>query len=60
MRFVQMRARNTTLQNLILQVDARSLIDPLGYSGLIIAQHAARAGRPDFGLHHIRHASDPA
>ncbi|WP_104169311.1 MULTISPECIES: hypothetical protein [unclassified Cryobacterium] len=40
------RARNTTLQDLARQVDARTLIDLLGYSGPIIAQHAARSGAP--------------
>lgn len=40
------RARNTTLQDLVRQVDARSLIDLLGYSGTIVTQHAARAGAP--------------
>jgi hypothetical protein len=40
------RARNTTLQDLSREVDARSLIDLLGYSGTIIVQHAARAGVP--------------
>lgn len=40
------RARNATLQNLAQQVDARSLIDLLGYSGKIITLHAARAGAP--------------
>lgn len=40
------RARNATLQDLVRQVDARSLIDLLGYSGKVITQHAARAGAP--------------
>jgi len=40
------RARNATLQDLVRQVDARSLIDLLGYSGTIITLHAARAGTP--------------
>lgn len=40
------RARNTTLQDLVRQVDARSLIDLLGYSGTIVTQHASRAGAP--------------
>lgn len=40
------RARNTTLQDLVRQVDARSLIDLLGYSGTTVTQHAARAGAP--------------
>jgi len=40
------RARNATLQNLTQQVDVRSLIDLLGYTGKIITLHAARAGAP--------------
>jgi len=40
------RARNTALQDLTREVDARSLIDLLGYSGSTIVQHAARAGVP--------------
>ena len=40
------RARNATLQDLVRQVDARSLIDLLGYSGSIVTQHASRAGAP--------------
>ncbi len=40
------RARNATLQNLTQQIDARSLIDLLGYTGKIITLHAARAGAP--------------
>jgi hypothetical protein len=40
------RARNATLQNLTQQVDARSLIDLLGYTGKVITLHAARAGAP--------------
>ena len=40
------RARNATLQDLTRQVDARSLIDLLGYSGKVITLHAARAGAP--------------
>lgn len=40
------RARNATLQDLTRQVDARSLIDLLGYSGQTITLHAARAGAP--------------
>ncbi|KQP71199.1 hypothetical protein ASF40_05185 [Microbacterium sp. Leaf288] len=40
------RARNATLQDLTRQVDARSLIDLLGYSGHTITLHAARAAAP--------------
>lgn len=40
------RARNATLQDLARQVDARSLIDLLGYSGRVVTQHASRAGAP--------------
>ena len=40
------RVRNATLQDLTQQVDARSLIDLLGYSGTVITLHAARAGTP--------------
>ncbi|MBX9719216.1 MAG: hypothetical protein K2X36_10305 [Microbacteriaceae bacterium] len=40
------RARNATLQDLTHEVDARSLIDLLGYSGKVITLHAARAGAP--------------
>ena len=40
------RARNATLQDLTRQVDARSLIELLGYSGQIVTLHAARAGAP--------------
>ncbi|MDT0143676.1 hypothetical protein [Microbacterium sp. PRC9] len=40
------RARNATLQDLTRQVDARSLIDLLGYSGQTITLHAGRAGAP--------------
>ncbi|ANG86740.1 hypothetical protein A8L33_10360 [Microbacterium aurantiacum] len=38
------RARNATLRDLVHDVDARSLIDLLGYSPGIISQHAARTG----------------
>ena len=37
------RARNATLRDLTQEVDARTLIDLLGYSPAIIAQHAARS-----------------
>lgn len=37
------RARNATLRDLTHQVDARTLIDLLGYSPGIITQHAVRA-----------------
>jgi len=40
------RARNATLQDLVRQVDARSLIDLLGYSATIVTQHASRASAP--------------
>jgi len=40
------RARNATLQDLTRHVDARTLIDILGYSGKVITLHAARAGAP--------------
>ncbi len=40
------RARNTALQDLTREVDARSLIDLLGYSSATIVQHAVRAGVP--------------
>ena len=41
-----LRARNATLRDLSQELDARSLIDLLGYSPGIIAQHAARSGTP--------------
>ncbi|MDV3355596.1 hypothetical protein [Dietzia sp. IN118] len=41
-----LRARNATLRDLSQELDARSLIDLLGYSPGIIAQHAARSGAP--------------
>lgn len=37
------RARNATLRDLTQEVDARTLMDLLGYSPAIIAQHAARS-----------------
>ncbi|MFJ4229488.1 hypothetical protein ACIPYV_18130 [Paenarthrobacter nicotinovorans] len=37
------RARNATLRDLTHEVDARTLMDLLGYSPAIIAQHAARS-----------------
>ncbi|MCH6472516.1 hypothetical protein [Sinomonas terrae] len=40
------RARNATLRDLTQEVDARTLMDLLGYSPGIIAQHAARAAVP--------------
>lgn len=40
------RARNATLRDLTQEVDARTLIDLLGYSPDIIAQHAARSATP--------------
>lgn len=40
------RARNATLRDLSQELDARSLIDLLGYSPGIIAQHAVRSGTP--------------
>jgi hypothetical protein len=39
------RARNATLRDLTQEVDARTLMDLLGYSPAIIAQHAARSAR---------------
>lgn len=38
--------RNATLRDLAQEVDARSLIDLLGYSKPVIARYAARAGAP--------------
>lgn len=38
------RARNATLRDLVHDVDARSLINLLGYSAAVITQHAARTG----------------
>lgn len=38
------RFRNATLQNLVSEVDARTLIDTLGYSPAVITKHAARSG----------------
>lgn len=40
------RARNATLRDLAHDVDARTLIDLLGYSKPVIARYAARAGAP--------------
>ncbi|MCT1517275.1 hypothetical protein M3G71_18765, partial [Dietzia cercidiphylli] len=40
------RARNAALRDLSQELDARSLIDLLGYSPGIIAHHAARSGTP--------------
>lgn len=40
------RARNATLRDLTQAVDARTLMDLLGYSPGTIAQHAARAAVP--------------
>ncbi|WP_298585717.1 hypothetical protein [uncultured Kocuria sp.] len=40
------RARNATLRDLTQEVDARTLIDLLGYSPRVIAQHAARSATP--------------
>lgn len=40
------RARNATIRDLAQEVDARSLMDLLGYSPGVIAQHAARAAVP--------------
>lgn len=51
------RARNATLQNLTQQIDARSLIDLLGYTGKIITLHAARAGAPMSDYLDLRRAS---
>ncbi len=50
------RARNTALQDLTREVDARSLIDLLGYSGTTIVQHAARAGVPMSDYVDLRHS----
>ena len=40
------RARNATLRSLTQEVDGRTLMDLLGYSPGIIAQHASRAAAP--------------
>lgn len=40
------RARNATLRDLAQEVDARTLIDLLGYSKPVVARYAARAGAP--------------
>ncbi|QAY61193.1 hypothetical protein ET475_15200 [Microbacterium protaetiae] len=40
------RARNATLRDLAHDVDARTLIDLLGYSKPVIARYAAHAGAP--------------
>lgn len=40
------RVRNATLRDLAQEVDARSLIDLLGYSESVIARYATRAGAP--------------
>ncbi|MEX2508596.1 MAG: hypothetical protein WD405_01325 [Homoserinimonas sp.] len=45
------RTRNATLRDLAQEVDARSLIDLLGYSKPVIARHAARAGTPMSDIH---------
>lgn len=52
------RARNTALQDLTREVDARSLIDLLGYSATIIVQHAARAGVPMSDYVDLRRSPD--
>ncbi len=54
------RARNTTLQDLVRQVDARSLIDLLGYSATVVTQHAARAGAPMSDYVELRRHSESA
>lgn len=40
------RARNATLRDLTHDVDARTLMDLLGYSKPVVARYAARAGAP--------------
>lgn len=40
------RARNATLRDLTHEVDARTLMDLLGYSKPVVARYAARAGAP--------------
>lgn len=53
------RARNATLRDLTRQLDARTLIDILGYSGQVITLHASRAGAPMADYVDLRHrASD--
>jgi predicted transcriptional regulator len=39
-------ARNSALQELVKQIDARSLSDLLGYSRMTIAKHAEIAAAP--------------
>lgn len=48
------RARNSTLQNLVREVDARTLIDLLGYSPKTVTEHAARAGTTFAGYIDLR------
>lgn len=49
------RARNATLRDLAQEVDARSLIDLLGYSKPVIARYASRAGAPMSDYVELKH-----
>lgn len=54
------RARNATLRSLVQEVDARTLIDLLGYSPEIIVQHASQAAAPMAGYIDLKRSASPS